>query len=175
MTTFLAIDEQVSLRTLCLNDAPAFFELVKVERGRLEEFLAWVPRVQTLQDVEGVLMRAAAMTEAGTAARFGIFDQDRLFGTINLFVMAPGYSAEFGIWLSATTVGKGIANRAARTLFAYARDTMGLKRIQFRLRPDNHQSRAFITRLGLVFEGVELHAEEHHGVWHNLERYALLL
>jgi ribosomal-protein-serine acetyltransferase len=171
----IEIGSNLYLRPFQLLDVPAFFALVDREREHLRGFLTWVDQVQTLEDAEGTIKRAVEQNESGRGARFGIFDGDALIGAFNLFIMEPGYSAEFGTWLATGAVGRNIAHRAATAGIDYARTVLGLERIQFRLRPDNGRSEAFIRRLGFRREGREPRAEQHGDHWFDLDRYGLIL
>lgn len=167
------LDNTTCLRPLQVTDDAQLFEVVERDREHLGEFLVWVKTVNTLQDAQAIIARAIECRKAGTDIRFGIFDNDELMGVISLHFMAPGYSAEFSIWLARAAVGKNLANRASKEIFEYARE-LGLKRIQFRLRANNARSRAFITRLGLTYEGDEQFGEYDNG-WQVVERYALYI
>lgn len=167
------LDSATCLRPLQTTDGSQLFEVVERDREHLGEFLVWVKTVNTLEDAQAIIHRALECRAAGTDIRFGIFNEGKLMGIISLHFMAPGYSAEFSIWLAQTAVGKNLANRASKEIFEYARE-LGLRRIQFRLRATNERSRAFITRLGLTYEGNEQFGEYDNG-WQVVERYALYI
>lgn len=73
------------------------------------------------------------------------------FHSINL----PDYVAELGYWISADARGKGVGSTAARVLTNFGFETMGFRRIEAQVDPDNHTSKRLLSSIGYTLEGIQ--------------------
>jgi ribosomal-protein-alanine N-acetyltransferase len=106
------------------------------------------------------------LLECRDAARFFLFDGDRVVGHANLSVLAwgPFCAANLGYALCESAQGKGLMGEALRALLPWA-FAWGLHRVQANYIPENIRSGAMLARLGFVIEG---HAKDYlfiDGAW----------
>ena len=92
----------------------------------------FVPSPYTRADAEAFLTSSAEEEAAGRSAGFLAVDaeDDRLLGSFGVMELdrEPGYG-EIGYWVAAEARGRGVATRAVRLLADWARDELGLTRI----------------------------------------------
>jgi RimJ/RimL family protein N-acetyltransferase len=115
-----------------------------------------VPSPYTRADAEAYLARSAEEHAAGTAANFLAVDagDGRLLGSFSLMEIGrePGYG-EIGYWVAAEARGRGIATRGVRLLADWARDELGLTRIEVLPHKDNAASRRVAEKAGFLDTG----------------------
>ncbi|HWM08779.1 MAG TPA: GNAT family N-acetyltransferase [Solirubrobacteraceae bacterium] len=116
----------------------------------------FVPSPYTRADAEAYLERSAAETAAGKAANLLAVDagDDRLLGSFSVMELdrEPGYG-EIGYWVAAEARGRGIATRAVRLLAEWAREELGLTRIDVLPHHDNAPSRRVAEKAGFADTG----------------------
>ena len=116
----------------------------------------FVPSPYTRADAEAFLARSAAEEAAGESANLLAVDSadGDLLGSFSLMEInrEPGYG-EIGYWVAAGARGRGIATRAVRLLAAWARDELGLTRIEVLPHKDNAASRRVAEKAGFTDTG----------------------
>jgi len=105
--------------------------------------------------VEYVERLAPAGFEEGRAASFAIVsgDDGRLMGSCSLRVLSET-TGEIGYWVAAEARGRGVARAAAAALIDLGLGTLGLRRIEIVIDPENAASRAVAAACGAVDEGL---------------------
>ena len=111
----------------------------------------FVPSPYTRADAETFLARSAEEAATGRAANLLAVDaeDDRLLGSFSLMEIDReiGYG-EIGYWVAAEARGGGVATRAVRLLADWARDELGLTRIDVLPHKDNLASRRVAEKAG---------------------------
>ncbi len=109
-----------------------------------------VPSPYTREDAEAFLRISAEEQAAGQAAHFLAVDPaDRLLGSFSVMGLdrEPGFT-EIGYWVAAEARGRGVATRAVRLLAGWAREELGLTRIEILPHKDNMASRRVAEKAG---------------------------
>lgn len=114
------------------------------------------PPFADLAETRGYLDAIDAGRERGDLLQWGIEDvvEGRVIGTTTLFAIDREQGrAEIGYILGSPYWRRGHAQRALRRLFRFARDEMGLRRIEADVDPRNPPSLRLCERLGFQKEG----------------------
>jgi RimJ/RimL family protein N-acetyltransferase len=115
----------------------------------------FVPSPYTRADAEAYFERSATEAAEGRAINLLAVDaQDRLLGSFGLMELdrEPRYG-EIGYWVVADARGRGVATRAVRMLADWAREELGLTRIEVLPHKDNLPSRRVAEKAGFVDTG----------------------
>jgi RimJ/RimL family protein N-acetyltransferase len=125
-----------------------------------------VPSPYTRADAEAYLAGSADEAAAGKAVNLLAVDarDGRLLGSFGLMELdrEPGYG-EIGYWVAAEARGRGVATRAVRLLADWAREELGLTRIDVLPHRDNAASRRVAEKAGFTDTG-ELVASPRGGI-----------
>jgi RimJ/RimL family protein N-acetyltransferase len=150
-------DDVVSLRPWALADVPTLTAIWQDEE--LQRRFAVPPPVtdaSTTGYVRGVTgawhdgVQLSLAIEAGGAVVGGC-DIDEL----------PSDAPQLGYWLAADARGRGYATRASALLAEWARDELGVRRLEMEIEPDNHASIRVADRLGFTcLDSVERRDED---------------
>ena len=170
----IAVDDGIELRPLRLEDAEPVYYLVEANRQRLQEWLPWVPSMQSAADEAAFIRAGQADLESGAGLSCAITVDRAIVGTIGASIRAANRSAEIGYWVGDGHEGRGIVTRSARALTTFLVTDLDLHRVVIRAATENVRSRAVPERLGFVHEGTQRHAEILNGDFFDLEVYSML-
>jgi RimJ/RimL family protein N-acetyltransferase len=110
-----------------------------------------VPSPYTRADAVAYIETSARDAETGRAANLVAVDarDGRLLGSFSVMELdrEPGFG-EIGYWVAAGARGRGVATRAVRMLADWARDDLGLTRIEILPHRDNAPSRRVAEKAG---------------------------
>lgn len=115
------------------------------------------PRWHSLADGQAWFERMATLQAAGATAQFVIEHRElgRVIGSCLLFRHEPASArAEIGYVLGRAHWGQGLMLEAMRGFVAHAFETLGLRRLEADVNPDNLASVRLLERLGFVREGL---------------------
>ncbi|WP_322801378.1 GNAT family protein, partial [Thermoflexus sp.] len=104
----------------------------------------------------------------------GIWLEANLIGVVGVRIDQGDGSASIGYWLDAGHQGRGIMTQAVATVLDDLFLTRRLHRVEIRVAPENHRSRAIPERLGFRMEGILKEAGRYGGRWGDLIVYAIL-
>ena len=110
----------------------------------------FVPSPYTRADAEAYFARCAEEAAAGKAINLLAVDaEDRLLGSFGLIELdhQPGYG-EIGYWVVAEARGRGVATHGVRMLADWAREELGLTKIDVLPHKDNAPSRRVAEKAG---------------------------
>jgi RimJ/RimL family protein N-acetyltransferase len=116
----------------------------------------FVPSPYTRADAEAFLAKSAEEEADGRSANFLAVDpaNGSLLGSFSVMELdrEPGYG-EIGYWVAAEARGRGIATRGVRLLADWARDELGLTRVDVLPHKDNVASRRVAEKAGFTDTG----------------------
>jgi RimJ/RimL family protein N-acetyltransferase len=131
------------------------------------EALRWttVPHPYRPADAETFLAYAAERWTSGQGAVFAVADAaDAYVGSMELRINPKDPAvADVGYLIAAPARGRGYATAALRALCAWAFETLGLARIEWRAYVGNDASRRTAERAGFTIEGVCRSGQAHRG------------
>lgn len=115
--------------------------------------------------------------DAGMNIRFVVTrpDEDRLLGSIGLYLTPRHKRAEVGYWLGRSERGQGYMTEALQAVIAYAFDTLHLERVQATHFPFNVASGRVMLKAGMICEGTLRHYIQKNGKAHDLIYYGITL
>jgi RimJ/RimL family protein N-acetyltransferase/predicted N-acetyltransferase YhbS len=149
------IDEGFDLRLFQPADAEGLYALIAGNRAHLDAWMRWSARVQTFEDSQAFIQRAAEHYASGSGFHAGLWLSDQFVGGFAVRdINRDSSNAEIGYWLGAEFVGQGLVTRACRAVIDQLFAQEHLHRIEIRAATDNRASRAVAERLGFTFEGV---------------------
>lgn len=170
----IPVDNRTQLRLLELSHAPALFQLVASNRDHLRPWLPWVDRMRVENDTEIYILRSLGRFSAGTEARFGIWFDRNLAGSITVErIDAWNRVAEIGYWLGKGFVGRGIMRRSTAALIDYLIDQREINRIEIRCTTANVPSQSIPMSLGFRLEGTLRQAAYLRGRFHDHLLFAI--
>jgi RimJ/RimL family protein N-acetyltransferase len=146
-------DGEISVRPLASADVPDI-----VAACQDAEIPRWtrVPSPYTREDAERLIAIAATEAAAGDGVALAVCDaaRDRLIGTIGLMEVDRRHgSAELGYWTAAAARGRGAASHAVALVRDWARDELGLARLEICCHRDNRPSQRVAERAGFADSG----------------------
>ncbi|SDK68879.1 GNAT family N-acetyltransferase [Streptomyces indicus] len=154
------IDEKFEIRPATPDDAAA---LVAAQLRNREHLAGTEPaRADAYFTVEGQIAR---MNDGNV--RWVITDGDRVIGRADLsgIVRGPFCTASLGYWVDGEYLGRGLAVRAAETMLAYARDGLGLHRVEASTLTDNVASQRVLAKCGFEKIGFAPRYLHINGAW----------
>jgi len=138
----------IVLRAFTDADVPALVHICQDE-----EILRWtqVPRGYTERHAHEHFARSELERRAGREIHFAIADAptDALLGGCDVRIRdREARTAELGYMIGPAARGRGAATAAVRLLTAWARDTLGMRRVEILAHPDNVASQRVARRAG---------------------------
>jgi len=166
------------LRPFTVDDAPAL--LASYLRNR-EHLLPYDPaRPDSFWTLEGQQARVADLvrqTQAGTTFPCGIFDGNRVIGTMtfNTIVRGPFCSTSLGYWVDVDETGKGLATSAVAAMLLIADQQLGLHRVDASTMTTNLVSQRVLVKNGFEKYGTARNYLHIAGRWGDSHLYQRIL
>jgi ribosomal-protein-serine acetyltransferase len=154
------IDSELRLKQLDVAQADRLFELTEQNREYLSKFLPWPKHTHSSEDSKTFIESIIQKRKSGEEYGFGIELDGNLVGHISLMHLRDGKEPEIGYWVESKSAGKGVTTKAATALTKFGIDTLKLKRIIIRVRPDNIGSNKVAEKSGYKFSH---HGEDEEG------------
>jgi ribosomal-protein-serine acetyltransferase len=156
----ITIDQQLSLRTLTLEDAKTVFALTDASRAYLREWLPWLDITREVADTTAYIEGCIKGHEAKNSLSLVIIFQNEIVGIAGFNVINYNNKiAAIGYWLSEGAQGHGIMTRTVQALLQYAFEELQLNKVEIRAAVGNTKSQAIPERLGFTKEGTIREAE----------------
>ncbi len=169
------IADDLELFLLMPHHAPALYALLQANRAYWGEWISWVHRVETLDDVRGLIERGLNELAEGSAIRFGLRYRGELAGRIFYsYIDTDSARLEIGYQIGQAFAGKGIISRAVPVLLDDAFGEMGMQKVDILCAVHNTRSRRIPEKLGFQLEGIIRHAERVDGQPYDLAVYGML-
>ncbi len=107
-----------------------------------------------------------------------VADDDRtILGGLNINHVSRGAAQHgtLGYWLDEAEQGRGYMTEALEAIIPFARDDLGLHRLQAACVPHNNRSRSLLQRVGFAEEGFAPSYVSINGAWEDHVLYGLIL
>ena len=118
----------------------------------------WLNVVQpkTREEWSGWMRQALAAAESGAEIPLVTITHEEIVGSTRFLALKPEHrSLEIGwTWLHPAAWGTGANTEAKLLQFAYAFETLGCRRVEFKTDAQNERSRAALAGIGATFEGI---------------------
>jgi ribosomal-protein-serine acetyltransferase len=169
------VADGIELKQFEQGDADTLFALVGRNREHLREWLPWVDRTDSAEQVRQFIWRVRAQFLAGLGPNCGIWLDGTMTGSIGCHpIDQSNRSCSLGYWIEADRVGQGIVTQCCGHLLNYLFDEVGLHRVEIRCGTGNIRSCAIPRRLGFRYEGVLREAEWVNDHWLDLNLWSML-
>ena len=154
MANTLKVNDKFTLELIDYHHAEQLYQLVKVNRQHLREWLPWVDHMRTVEDFKRYIgnskQRYAGQVEIGYVIMAG----PQMVGRIGLYnIDLPNRHASIGYWIATEFMGQGIITGACKAVIDYSFNRLGLNRVEIRAGTENYKSQAIPQRLGFKKEG----------------------
>jgi len=155
MNEVLLKNGEIELKTFSLDEANKLYQLIDKNRVHIGEWLIWVDKTKSVEDVEKMIQEYNERREKGEGLNFGIWYQAKLIGVISFaYIDKDRRKAGIAYWLDNDYQGKGIITKSCKYLIEYGFNNLNLHRIEISCATGNSKSRAIPERLGFTEEGI---------------------
>ena len=166
----------IELRLFDPSDADVIFALTEQDRAYLREWLPWVDRTHSPDDVR-LFITGTVLPQwhDGRGPQCGIWIEGALGGGIGCHAIDwQNRACSIGYWIASRHQGRGIITRAVAALLDYLFGELALRRVVIQCGTGNRRSCAVPERLGFAREGVARQAEWVGGRWVDLVIWSML-
>jgi ribosomal-protein-serine acetyltransferase len=165
----------LELRQFAMSDAAEVYALANQNRTYLRQWLPWVDRTHSAEDIRDFIAARLEQYEASQGPNAGIWLGGRLVGSVGCHPIDwNNWHCSIGYWIDASHQGKGIMTRSCVSLLEYLFQETGLHRVSIHCGTGNHKSCAIPRRLGFTREGVLRQAEWVNDHWVDLVVWSML-
>jgi ribosomal-protein-serine acetyltransferase len=156
-----AVTPEIEMRLLEPRDADACYAAVERDRAYLREWLPWVDRTHSAEDIRKFIETIAIpQYETNNGPNCGIWMAGEFAGGIGCHVIDwANRSCSIGYWVAAAHQGKGIVTQCCASLLDYLFDELRLHRATIDCGTGNTRSCAVPRRLGFTREGLKREAQ----------------
>lgn len=155
MNEILLKIEDLELKTLAINEAEKLYRLIDKNRVQIGEWLMWVDKTKSVEDVEKMIAEYNGRREKGEGINFGIWYQAKLIGYVSFaYIDKDRRKGRLAYWLDSDYQGNGIITKSCKRLVAYGFNDLNLQRIEINCAEGNNKSRGIPERLGFTEEGI---------------------
>ena len=161
----IAVDSNLKLVQLRLDQAGRLFELTDSDREYLGRFLPWVQYVKSVEDSKSFIKSTIDKRLTGEEYGYGIEYDGAIVGHISLMHMNDGEIPEIGYWIGSSYAGRGITTNATRALTEFGLSELGYKRILVRADKENPGSNKVAEKVGYKFMGEQVRGDSILNKW----------
>lgn len=146
---------RLELRAFQNDDSDALHDVIQSCFQHLSVWLPDLARVDTPQDAHDWISRRLTAQAAGTSEYFGIWEEERLLGSIGYHNRTPdGSTASLGCWLAEREQGRGLMLAAARTFVSFCFNDRRTNRLLWDCELSNVRSTRLAERLGFSMQEI---------------------
>ncbi|MGD0668061.1 MAG: GNAT family protein [Bryobacteraceae bacterium] len=166
----------IEIKLLEPRDAEAVFAAADRDRAYLREWLPWVDRTHSAEDVRYFIEEVVGPQWADNRGpQCGIWVDGSLAGSVGCHPIDwANRACSVGYWVESSRQGQGLVTRSVVALLDYLFEEMRLHRVVIQCGVGNHRSCAIPERLGFTREGVLRQAERVGARWVDLATWSML-
>jgi len=170
------VTPEIEMRLLEPGDAQACYAVVKRNRAYLREWLPWVDRTHSPEDIQRFIETIAVpQYEANNGPNCGVWIAGEFAGGIGCHVIDwANRNCSIGYWVDAAHQGKGVVTECCASLLDYLFDELRLHRVTIECGTANTRSCAIPERLGFTREGLKRETQWVSGRWLDLVTWSVL-
>jgi RimJ/RimL family protein N-acetyltransferase len=160
----LLCGRQVTLRELCLSDAPSLLAMLTTEE--VTRFIS--PPPTTVEGFERFILWTHRQRAQGAYVCFAVVPEgyEDAVGLFQVRQLEPGFgTAEWGFALGSPFWGTGVFPEAARLVVDFVFETVGTHRLEARAAVANGRGNGALRKLGAVQEGILRKSLFRHGLY----------
>lgn len=165
----------IEMRQFEPRDAEAVFAVVERNREHLRQWLPWVDRTRSAEDIWQFILRVQAQFEADQGPNAGIWVEGVFAGNVGCHpINWLNRNCSLGYWVDSNQQAKGVITRCCAAMLDYLFDELRLKRVEIRCGTGNTRSCAIPERLGFTREGLLRQSEWVNDRWVDLVVWGML-
>lgn len=165
----------LELRQFEMRDAEALFAVADRNRAYLREWLPWVDKTHSAEEIRDFIAARLEQYEANQGPNAAIWVDGEIAGAIGCHPIDwANRHCSIGYWLDGARQGRGIMTHCCAVLLDYLFDDMALHRVTIQCGTANHRSCAVPARLGFTREGIMREAEWVNDRWLDLVVWGML-
>lgn len=170
----LVIAPHLHLRIATTDFSDSLFELVNQEHQRLEQWMDWPKKIQTLPRCRRYLREMELMNQAGLQFFCFLFKEEKMVGSLALTkIDKENRCAELGFWKS-QILGKTEMLSAAKAFVNACWNSPHLNRLEIQTYATNQAAKILSENLGFQLEGTKKQALILNDQFVDLDIYGLL-
>jgi ribosomal-protein-serine acetyltransferase len=154
----MMVFDNYGIRNLAAEDAEAFFELIRQNRSRLEDFVAGI--VLKTNNIGDTTKWIGDITESmARRSHFPYVVTDRTTKSLIGFIEVKNIDwaipkGEIGYFIDWKNTGKGIGEKMLRIISSYCFSQLQFRKLLLRIHEQNHSSRKLAAKCGFSVEGL---------------------
>ena len=166
----------IEIRLLQPGDAEAVFTAADRDRAYLREWLPWMDRTHSPEDVRHFIEDVVSPQWADNRGpQCGIWIDSELAGSIGCHAIDwANRACSIGYWIQSRRQGQGIVTCCVSAMLNYLFEEMRLHRVVIQCAVGNQRSCAIPERLGFTKEGVLRHGQLLGTRWLDLATWSIL-
>ncbi|GGH49424.1 ribosomal-protein-serine acetyltransferase [Paenibacillus silvae] len=169
------VNDAIQLKLIKPQDRDELYSLFDLNRVFLREWLLWVDKRQSPDDLDAVIEVWTRNYEENNGFDAGVWFNQELVGMIGLhYIDWRNKATSIGYFLSESSQGRGIVTTAIEKLITYLFNDLKLNRVIIQCAENNIRSRAIPEKLGFVNEGTSRQAQWLYDHYENIVTYSLL-
>jgi RimJ/RimL family protein N-acetyltransferase len=154
--------ERLTVRAPRPGDGPKVVEAIEESLDELRPWMLWAAKVETLEESEARLRRAAAkwLTREDLLMHLYLKGADTFVGSSGLHgIDWDTGKCEVGYWLRTKFTGQGYITEAVNGITRFAFAHLKANRVEIRCDAKNVRSAAVARRCGFLLEGILRHED----------------
>jgi ribosomal-protein-serine acetyltransferase len=165
----------IEMRQFEPRDAETVFTVVDRNREHLRQWLPWVDRTHSPEDIRQFILRVRAQFEADQGPNAGVWVDGAFAGNLGCHPIDwRNRNCSLGYWIDAAQQGKGVITRCCAAMLDYLFEELRLHRVEIRCGTGNTRSCAIPERLGFTREGLLRQSEWVNDRWVDLVVWGML-
>lgn len=172
----IALDEDLTLRSVSEKYVDDIFELVRKNQRWLHKAMEWPQYVTSRDDSLKTVQGNYILHHRGYAKMFLIYRDEQMIGVFSFNQIEPtNRTAYIGYWLDEDCQGQGVISRALEAVFAKYASEGSVRRFVIKCIVTNEASNRVAVRNGFTLEGRLRQAEYLNGEYHDQNIYARIV
>jgi ribosomal-protein-serine acetyltransferase len=175
MSVKIKVDDTLAMVLIDYHHAETLYQLVKLNRQHLREWLPWVDQMRSVDDFKKYITTSKQRYASHTEIGYMIIHNHVMVGRLGVYnIDLMNKSGSIGYWLDKEWMGKGIITRCCKAVIDEAFSHLQLNRIEIRAATANVKSQAIPERLGFKKEGIIRQGEFVNNEFVDLYVYSML-
>lgn len=176
MNISLLIRENLTLKTLHIEDAEPLFNSIRKNDQHLRQWLGWLDDDKSVDDIKKYIAESIKRADSNESIDFLIWQYNQIIGGVALDPISAAHKkVSLMYWLAEDAQGKGIMLDALKLVIDFIFKELKLNRIEISCAVENIKSSALPKKLGFKLEGISRQANWLYDHFVDLEVYSLLV
>jgi ribosomal-protein-serine acetyltransferase len=148
----IRVDEHLVLRQLTPDEAYELFDMTEKNKKYLKPWMPWLKDNRTVKDSESFILSVMDKRNKQMRYGYGMIYDGKISGHISIMHLNDEKHPEIGYWLDHGLNGRGLTTKAVIRLTDFGLNTLGLKKILIKAKPENTASNRVAEKCGYKLE-----------------------